>query len=690
MPSAHTADSHLPGPGERPIYLLCEDGALAEQIALDLRHYGMRARTFVNAEVLRNVALANRPAAILVEVNARSALEARDLDRALEQKHGARTPMVAIGASDDLTCRLHAVAAGAAAFLPAPISLPALLHTLHRVSDTDDRGAVTALLVDLPDSPLAGLPEELARCGVQVERLTHPEQVLEWLDSTPADALLVNGHIEQPAAMDLVRALRQSYAHAALPAIILTAEDKRQLDDAAAGAGVDAIVGLPVAAGDLAAIVRARAQRAEGLAAAYRFLSRHDPASGLLNRGYFIEALRHALEEVVHGRSSSPALLYVHVGRQGDAPRRHDPLLVQIADRIRRSLPTSALCAQTEADGVAALLYHCEAGELERLADRLAERLKEVETATGSATQRATCRVGVTLLGKHHRSWSDALARARQAADLQGADEANAETRADADAADVDYWRERVAAALDRNAFRLVYQPIANLSGQPTAYYEVFVRMLDDSGADVLPREFLPALEGSSLAGRLDRWVTGRAIHVLESQQTLRHKPVLFVKLFASTVTDVRFVPWLRDELGRSGVAPERLVFQITEQTATTRLAETAAIVEGLKAMGCSIVIEHFGAGATIHQDLIKQLAPRFVKLSPALTRDIGDNREHQKRVQAITGHNRAAGARTIAALIQDAVHLAVLWQCGVEFIQGYFMQEPSDVFAPDEPAEHG
>ena len=238
----------------------------------------------------------------------------------------------------------------------------------------------------------------------------------------------------------------------------------------------------------------------------------------------------------------------------------------------------------------------------------------------------------------------------------------------------------RIRAALADDQFRLVYQPISSLSGAPTAFYEVFLRMLDERGEDILPAEFVPVVDRHGLGPQLDRWVIGRALRVLEQQRSLRHAPILFVKVLAATVCDPSFPGWLRQQVAASELEPERLVLQITHRTAVAHPLETRELLRSLRAAGFRTALEHYAETDPSHP-LLSELTLDFVKLSRQLTHDMTENRQHQQLVQAITGRCRALEIHSVAALVQDALTLSTLWSCGVEYIQGYFMQEPADVF---------
>jgi EAL domain-containing protein (putative c-di-GMP-specific phosphodiesterase class I) len=51
-----------------------------------------------------------------------------------------------------------------------------------------------------------------------------------------------------------------------------------------------------------------------------------------------------------------------------------------------------------------------------------------------------------------------------------------------------------------------------------------------------------------------------------------------------------------------------------------------------------------------------------------------------QQKVRELVDQARTQGVRTIAERVEDANTMAVLWQLGIEFIQGYFVNEPEQV----------
>src|SRR5699024_10825540 len=130
-------------PVGRPVYLLSKERDETELLALDLRRQGLRVRTFVNTDVLRNAVRGERPAAVLADVGFAGA----DLHAALAQD-GQRPALLFAGRGDDFDQRLHAVRAGGAGYYARPINRSALLHQLTALSRSDDHAATRILLID--------------------------------------------------------------------------------------------------------------------------------------------------------------------------------------------------------------------------------------------------------------------------------------------------------------------------------------------------------------------------------------------------------------------------------------------------------------------------------------------------------------------------------------------------------------
>ena len=89
--------------------------------------------------------------------------------------------------------------------------------------------------------------------------------------------------------------------------------------------------------------------------------------------------------------------------------------------------------------------------------------------------------------------------------------------------------------------------------------------------------------------------------------------------------------------------------------------------------------LEHFGAGRD-SQRLIATLPLDFVKIDGSLMQGLAGSPELQQRVRAIVEAAAKRNVQTVAERIEDANTMAVVWQLGVQYIQGYFVHAPEEV----------
>jgi EAL domain-containing protein (putative c-di-GMP-specific phosphodiesterase class I) len=158
-----------------------------------------------------------------------------------------------------------------------------------------------------------------------------------------------------------------------------------------------------------------------------------------------------------------------------------------------------------------------------------------------------------------------------------------------------------------------------------------------------------------------------------------RKPGALFVRLSRDTLSDASLPGWLADNLRKVRIEPARIVFQVREQVAAQQIKEAVALHRLLADHGFRFALEGFGTGRDTEQ-LLNHLKPDFVKIHGALMQGLSADQDKQARVKSVVELARKCKAITIGERVQDANTMAVLWQLGVEFIQGYFVNAPEEV----------
>ena len=81
---------------------------------------------------------------------------------------------------------------------------------------------------------------------------------------------------------------------------------------------------------------------------------------------------------------------------------------------------------------------------------------------------------------------------------------------------------------------------------------------------------------------------------------------------------------------------------------------------------------------------VLDRLEVDYVKIDGSLIRGLSNSEAHKLQVKRIVDKAKSMNIGTIAESVQDASSLPIIWHCGVEFIQGYFLQEPAPAMGYD------
>ena len=409
-----------------------------------------------------------------------------------------------------------------------------------------------------------------------------------------------------------------------------------------------------------------------------------DAATGTLQRKFFIQWLSESLAHPIKaGVRQLVAVEPDHLAAVGDdvGPLHFEEFIGQFAGLINEVRQPNDLIGRFGDGTLVLLMERGTTRDVETWAGNLVRKVGAQVLRVGDKQISCTCSVGVGMVDPRSPNASvsivdalNALRAAQQAggARVQLVDHLEEDTKQQA--AD-EIWVRRIKAALMENRFRLMQQPVASLTGEDRGMYDVLVRMIDEQGQELLPAEFMAAAERNDLMKNIDRWIIGAAMSFCASRKVEQ----LFVRLSKDSMRDKSLLQWLANQLKAARIDPAHIVFQVSEQNATEYLADTTELGAGLRKAGFLFAIEHFGTGRD-PQRLLGHLPVNYVKIDGTLMQGLAIDQDQQQRVRDFVDQARARKISTIAERVEDANTMAVLWQLGIEFIQGYFVNEPEQV----------
>ncbi|WP_375192182.1 EAL domain-containing protein [Marinobacter sp.] len=418
-----------------------------------------------------------------------------------------------------------------------------------------------------------------------------------------------------------------------------------------------------------------------------RQISSQDLLTGLYNRQYLMDALAEAIGRAGKNNETG-ALAYIaldnfmgmksQVGIAGA-----DLLLGDLANLLKEQAGDGFVLARLSDDAFSLLCQPCDEKTMADIAERVRKAVEDHLFDINGRTVQLTLSIGVAAITENSPKAEDLMARAHVASaevrKLEGHSEGNGVVvynPADFEDLDENNSVEAIQKALEENRFRLLFQPIINLRGEGEEHYEAFVRMLDKDDEEVSPYDFLPPMGPSDTAIKIDRWVILQTIKQLASHRSRGHDTRLFLNITAETLQDKTFTPWLSVALKAARLPGDSLIFQIREGDANNYMKQAKEFTKTVHELHCKVSISQFGCALNPFNTL-KHIDTDYVKIDGSFTEEIQKSEEAKNEVKEMVKSLQSNGKLTIIPLVENAGVLATLWQAGVNYIQGYYLQAP-------------
>jgi diguanylate cyclase (GGDEF)-like protein/PAS domain S-box-containing protein len=419
------------------------------------------------------------------------------------------------------------------------------------------------------------------------------------------------------------------------------------------------------------------------------YLARHDPLTGLINRREFEKRLQHCLDTAYEdGREH--ALFYLDldefkVVNDTSGHLAGDELLKQITTLLRSLVRKTDTLARLGGDEFGVLMEDASLDHARELGDRLRSSVRQYRFGW----QEQIFEIGVSIGLVPITADSGDMARVLSAADAacyvaketgrnrmheyQPDDSALAERYGEMQ------WIYKIHKAFAEHRFCLYRQSIHELHGDGSEppLCEVFIRMIEEDGRLATPAAFIPAAERYHLIASIDRWVIHAAFMALACG-TLSHGDTtrFAINLSGQSVGDEAFLDYVLGEIEATGIAPERIFFEITETAAVGNLAKAMHFIRVLKELGFRFVLDDFGSGLSSFAYL-KNLQVDFLKIDGGFVRDMVGSSVQRALVESIHQIGQVMGIRTIAESVEDGTTLEALREIGVDYAQGYGLSMP-------------
>jgi PleD family two-component response regulator/EAL domain-containing protein (putative c-di-GMP-specific phosphodiesterase class I) len=635
---------------------------------------GLEGTWFQSANEMAAALGDTRPGAMLL-----SAAALRDLPQFAAALNptpvaGADAPaLVVVSERRDLTDRLLAMRAGAAAFFQAPLDAYRVAARLSELMGRERGSGNRVLLADADRSEAAECAGWLTELGMVARIAASGDAMLAALPEFRPDLVLIVEGLPDARSFELAQMLRQQPEWAMLPLVLVANElSEAQRFDAIA-AGADDVLQKPLKARHLSAVVRSRILQARSRAGEAQSL--RDPATGLVRRERLIERLGQAPRPgaaLLFVALDQPERVRVRVGLAG---------LALLASEVGRAL--RQVCA--EPDWAAALAdFHYlllvereDRAQIAELGERLRAAIGACHAGAGAEAQALTASIGIVPLETNAGGVDEIVARAESAA-----------LSAQRLGGNRLLWHEPAAGAAASNdpalAVRVIlmrpwqddcaqveFRPLVPLAGKLGGQFEMDYRLVSTRGQGLRVQHALYAPIAAEL-GLLSNLERRRLSAALDARsEAVRHGRAIRVLLAVSAAWLLQDgeIDWLSHELAERHLSGSGLGLEIASSEFLDCLAELGPALGKLRQAGIRVGLTDYGRDlAAIHA--LKRHPLDYLRLFADLVQ-FAAGRATGDALQAVVRKAHQMHAVVIAPAVDSLESAHALLRLGVDYACG-------------------
>jgi|GEM_PF-260916 len=411
----------------------------------------------------------------------------------------------------------------------------------------------------------------------------------------------------------------------------------------------------------------------------------HDALTGLPNRQLFNDRLEVALARATRNRESL-AILFLdldHFKTINDSLGHAvgDLLLQEVAQRLQASVRQEDTVSRLGGDEFIIILPELAgADQAAAAAGRVIEALEKPFHLRGHDLY-VTCSIGITL---HPNDGADleTLVKNADMAMYRAKEQGRNTYRLFTPAMNQRARRRQelltaLRQAVERQEFRVFYQPQVDLGSGRVAGMEALVRWQPPQGDLVPPGQFIPLAEDTGLIVPIGLMVLETACRQTAAWvRSGQGRPRLAVNLSARQFSQPDLVEQVVRVLAETGLDPELLELEITESTAMANLDATSETLRRLHAQGLSLSLDDFGTGYS-SLSYLRRFAIDGLKIDRSFIRDLASDSGEAAITQTIIAMGHNLRLKVIAEGVETREQLEFLRALGCDYGQGYLFSPP-------------
>ncbi|MEM9758935.1 MAG: EAL domain-containing protein [Pseudomonadota bacterium] len=355
-----------------------------------------------------------------------------------------------------------------------------------------------------------------------------------------------------------------------------------------------------------------------------------------------------------------------------------DALLVQTSERLKACLEPGDTLARLGGDEFGLLCARTmNREEIEALGQAICDALS-APFDLGAVTVQVTASIGFAAFPKAGKTRSELFERADFA--LYHAKE-NGKGHAVLFSAEHEFnirqkanMELRLREANLEDEFSVEFQPIMGSNSHQVFGFEALARWKSPSLGQIEPGSFIPLAEKSGLIRSLSPVLLEKALRLASEWST---SVFLSFNLSPQEVTSREYAQQLLTIIDRSGFAPERLIFEITETALDREVTQVTEVLNMFRQTGIRVALDDFGHGSSSFSRLA-QMPLDVLKIDRSFLDQTGfAHRQASAVLQSIADLSKNLNIFTIIEGVETQQQLDVVQAAGIDLTQGYYFSRP-------------
>jgi diguanylate cyclase (GGDEF)-like protein/PAS domain S-box-containing protein len=414
-----------------------------------------------------------------------------------------------------------------------------------------------------------------------------------------------------------------------------------------------------------------------------RHQAMHDALTGLPNRTLLFDRVEEAIDKARHD-SASLALLVMDLDRfkeVNDTFGHHfgDMLLKQVAFRISNQLNASQTVARLGGDEFAVLLpVSGDASEVAGVSRRILNTLQQPFIVENQVLE-VGASIGIAMFPEHGTDARTLLRRSDVA--MYAAKQAQSGYvfhREDAENRSPDHLSLVVEMrhALERNEFKLYYQPKLHLKSGLVTRAEVLIRWQHPTRGLLPPSVFVPIAERTGLIRSITDWLLDKALEQVRTWQDAGAPLHIAVNISAKSLQEQTLPSKINALLEKWKVDPRFLKIEITESSIMADPAHALAIMSMLQSLGVRLSVDDFGTGYSSLTHL-RLLPIDEIKVDKSFVIGMTSSEADVAIVRTVIDLAHNLGKQVCAEGVEDEATWRMLHDLGCDLAQGFWISQP-------------